>query len=102
MRWTRDTHGLGFQVKWGLGRRVAGGCAAMLVGLAGCVATDEPGRLRPVPSPGPVVTVATAVQPTAIPAPQPTATAATDRQRSGPPSPAADTRSAVSVEFAST
>ena len=32
----------------------------MLVGLAGCVATDEPGRLRPVPSPGPVVTIATA------------------------------------------
>ncbi len=97
MRRTRDTHGLGFRVRRGLGRRVAGGCAAMLVGLAGCVATDEPGRLRPVPSPGPVVTVATAGQPTAIPAPKPTATAATDGQRSGPPSPAADTRSAVSV-----
>ena len=97
MRRTRDTHGLGFRVKRGLGRRVAGGCAAMLVGLAGCVATDEPGRLRPMPSPAPVVTVATAVEPTATPAPERTATARTGAPRSGPPPPTADTRRAVSV-----
>ena len=71
----------------------------MLVGLVGCVETDDPGRLRPAPSPGPADTGEMAGQLTAGPAPERTATAGTGGQGSGPPSPAADTRSAVSVEL---
>ena len=51
-----------------------------------------------MPSPGPVVTIATAGQPTAAPAPKRTATAAAGGPRSGPPSPAADKPAAASVE----
>lgn len=94
MRWIRDTHGLESRVRRGLAR----GCVAMLVGLAGCVETDDPGRLRPRPSPGPVATTATAGQPTAAPAPERTVTVVTGGPRSGPPSPVGDARAAASVE----